>query len=79
MKYEYSYKHISEFIQLIGCILAFTIIYGYINDDDYHKEFDNPRIIKYNCDILIGGWHPDVPIKVVEECRKLKGNNVKSY
>jgi hypothetical protein len=24
----------------------------------------------YNCNLLIGGWHPDVPAKVIEECRK---------
>ena len=23
----------------------------------------------YNCNLLIGGWHPDVPAKVIEECR----------
>ena len=24
----------------------------------------------YDCRALIGGWHPDVPAKVIEECRK---------
>jgi hypothetical protein len=24
----------------------------------------------YDCRMLMGGWHPDVPIKVQEECRK---------
>jgi len=23
----------------------------------------------YDCRMLMGGWHPDVPIKVQEECR----------
>lgn len=27
-------------------------------------------IVKYDCRQLIGGWHPDIPIKVQEECRK---------
>jgi hypothetical protein len=27
--------------------------------------------VKYDCRMLLGGWHPDVPIKVQEECRKL--------
>ena len=27
-------------------------------------------LAKYDCRMLIGGWHPDVPAKVVEECRK---------
>lgn len=26
--------------------------------------------VTYNCNLLIGGWHPDVPLKVQEECRK---------
>lgn len=25
--------------------------------------------VTYNCNLLIGGWHPDVPAKVIEECR----------
>jgi hypothetical protein len=27
-------------------------------------------VTKYDCRMLIGGWHPDVPAKVIEECRK---------
>jgi hypothetical protein len=27
-------------------------------------------IVKYDCRQLIGGWHPDVPVAVQEECRK---------
>jgi hypothetical protein len=29
-------------------------------------------VVKYDCEILMGGWHPDVPIAVQEECRKLR-------
>jgi len=28
--------------------------------------------VTYDCRILMGGWHPDVPVKVMEECRKLR-------
>jgi hypothetical protein len=28
------------------------------------------EVAKYDCRVLIGGWHPDVPAKVIEECRK---------
>jgi hypothetical protein len=31
-------------------------------------------VVKYNCAMLIGGWHPDVPVKVQEECRKRELN-----
>jgi len=27
-------------------------------------------VVQYNCSMLIGGWHPDVPVKVQEECKK---------
>jgi len=30
----------------------------------------NVVVVQYDCRILIGGWHPDVPVKVQEECRK---------
>ena len=37
-------------------------------------DFFGPTV--YNCDkvekLLIGGWHPDIPQEVVQECRKLK-------
>jgi hypothetical protein len=26
--------------------------------------------IKYDCGLLMGGWHPDAPKEVVEKCRK---------
>ena len=29
--------------------------------------------VKYDCRQLIGGWHPDVPPQVMEECRKRSG------
>jgi hypothetical protein len=29
--------------------------------------------IRYDCRQLIGGWHPDVPPEVMEECRKRSG------
>ena len=30
----------------------------------------NQVVVKYDCRILMGGWHPDVPLAVQEECRK---------
>jgi hypothetical protein len=26
--------------------------------------------IRYNCGMLMGGWHPDAPREVIEKCRK---------
>lgn len=65
---------IPEGIKLVFFILLFSTVYGFISDDDYHKVFDIPEVVRYNCDMLVGGWHPDVPAKVIEECRKRKAD-----
>ena len=30
-------------------------------------------VVKYDCGMLMGGWYPDAPPAVVEECRKRSG------
>ena len=61
-------------------ILFLLGVYSFVSDDDYHKMFDIHTPIKYNCDMLIGSWHPDVPKKIIDECLKQKReNNVKTY
>jgi len=30
--------------------------------------------VRYNCGMLIGGWHPDIPPEVQQQCRQRKGN-----
>ena len=30
----------------------------------------NQVVVKYDCRMLIGGWHPDVPVAVQEACKK---------
>ena len=32
----------------------------------------------YNCDIVVESPQPGTPQKIIDECRKLKGMNVKS-
>jgi hypothetical protein len=59
-----------ETLKIIGFMLLFAGIYGFISNDDYHKMFDKPKEIRYNCDMLIGAWHPDVPPQVIKECRE---------
>lgn len=68
-----------EVVYLIFWILSFSTIYGMVSDDDYRKVFAIPEVVRYNCDMLVGGWHPDIPPKVIDECRKKKANDVKSY
>ena len=34
------------------------------------KTYVVPRYQTFNCDLLLGGWHPDVPQNIQEYCRK---------
>ena len=70
---EYQYKVVFTILFVIGA-------YAFVSNDDYHKMFDIFTPVRYNCDMLIGSWHPDVPQKIIDECRKQKReNNVKTY
>jgi hypothetical protein len=31
--------------------------------------------VRYDCRMLIGGWHPDFPARVIEECRNKTKDN----
>jgi hypothetical protein len=64
---------------IVLTILFISGIFAFVSDDDYHKLFDNPQEIRYNCDMLIGSWHPDVPKNIIDECRKMKEENAKTY
>jgi hypothetical protein len=64
---------------IVFVTLSILGVFAFVSDDDYHKQFDIITPVKYNCDMLIGGWHPDVPSKVIDECRKQKEKNVKTY
>jgi len=51
-----------KYIFLLAIVLA-AVVFAYI---DFNKS--NPKI--YDCGMA--EWHPDIPLKVKEECRKLK-------
>lgn len=36
----------------------------------FWPQDQNQVVVKYDCRQLMGGWHPDIPLKVQEECRK---------
>jgi hypothetical protein len=71
-------RDIIETLKLIAAILAISTAFGFVQNEDYHRMFDKPVTVRYNCNMLLGGWHPDVPTKVTDECRKLKENDVKT-
>ena len=65
-----------ETLKVFGFLFLLAGAYLWTADDDYHKKFDKPYMIRYNCDMLIGGWHPDVPREVIEKCRKNERDHV---
>ena len=51
-----------------------TFLFGIIVFGGLDAELN--RSVGYNCNMLMGGWHPDVPTKVIEECRKRKNKGI---
>jgi hypothetical protein len=39
-----------------------------------HYAESNTVTVRYDCRQLIGGWHPDVPAIVQEQCRSRRTN-----
>ena len=54
----------------------FAVVYGYVNDNDYHKTFDKPMLIRYNCDMTWDRLSPDVPQEVIDKCKVSEKNYV---
>ena len=54
--------------------VVFGAIIGILVGAFWPTTKDNVVVVKYDCSQLIGGWHPDIPVKVQEECRKRELN-----
>jgi len=39
------------------------------------RNWPEDSVARYDCGILIGGWHPDVPPSVQEQCRSRRPND----
>lgn len=72
-------KNIMEALKISGMIIAFALVYGYINNEDYHAKFDNYEKISYNCNTISDGYHPNVPQEVIEECQNRNRREVIVY
>ena len=51
-------------------ILTFGTIIGILALAVWPTDKGSVVVVKYDCSMLIQGWHPDVPVKVQEECKK---------
>lgn len=54
---------------LFWTVVTFAIVLGMLVLAFWPQD-QNQLVVKYDCRQLIGGWHPDVPVAVQEECRK---------
>ena len=48
-----------------GAVFLAFVIFGFV-------VFMDREPARYDCRTLIGAWHPDVPQKVIDQCRGLK-------
>jgi hypothetical protein len=51
-------------------MVTFTILFGILVLAFWPANESHVVVVKYNCQQLVGGWHPDIPLKVQEECNK---------
>lgn len=72
-------KNIMEALKITGMIIAFSLVYGYVNNEDYHNKFDNYTKMSYTCSNLVQGYHPNVPQEVIEECQNSNRREVIVY
>jgi hypothetical protein len=57
-------------LKMFAVLVTFFLVYVFVSNQDYHEMVDTVTPIKYNCDMLIGSWHPDIPTSIINECRK---------
>jgi len=48
--------------------LSVLFVVGVITLTSIRDESIKPN--RFDCRMLIGGWHPDVPVEIAEECKK---------
>ena len=54
---------------LFWTIVTFAIIIAALALAFWPQD-KNQVVVKYDCRMLMGGWHPDIPVAVQEACRK---------
>jgi hypothetical protein len=53
-------------ILLVSVLLIISVVI--VVATGIRDEVIQPK--KFDCRMLIGSWHPDVPLEVIKECRK---------
>ena len=57
----------SQMFWFIAMWIVFCGLIIYLTELSRKQEF-----YKLNCELLLGGWHPDVPKKFIELCEEAK-------
>jgi hypothetical protein len=57
----------TETLKLFAMLFVVAAAYLFIQDDDYHKEFDKQVTFEYNCNMVLNDLL-NVPQFVVDEC-----------
>ena len=58
-------------VKVIFTVLSFIVLVFVIALTFILAKQDKDRVtVKYDCRMLMGNWHPDVPKVVIEECKK---------
>jgi len=55
---------------IVWAAVAVSVAIGSLTLAFWPRNNSEVVVVQYNCSVLIGGWHPDVPVKVQEECKK---------
>ena len=55
---------------LFWIMVTFSIVLGILILAFWPSDKSHVVVVKYDCQKLIGGWHPDIPLAVQEQCRK---------
>jgi hypothetical protein len=57
-----------ETIKIFAIIFGISAVYLFLGNDDYHKKFDKPISITYNCREVFNDRVSSVPPEVLEQC-----------
>lgn len=57
---------------LVAPVFAGIILFSVLFTTMYNQE---KNTVHFDCRQLIGGWHPDIPKQIVDECRHKSSPN----
>ena len=52
--------------------VTFSVLIAILTLAFWPSDKTHTVTVKYDCRVLIGSWHPDVPQSVQDECRNLR-------